>query len=375
MPDAGVATFYPYLPDLAIAQVMFLAGLTVAVLGRPGPGRRAPAGGGCCARPRWSPRPGLLAAGPPSGWPGPARMDATRHDRHPGPARRGQRPAAAVHPGVQPHRHPGLPEPGLRQLPARHRGRAAAGAQPAGGPAGRACPDQPGRRRSTSRDPATGSPSAWLGPAISGTPPVYRLLLPDQLTGPALTPEELATQLRISDGRAIVASVIGDGPGASPAQHAVAVAIMQAAGVRQAATVPGRVTTRRGPQVRPGRSTARLGQSAGRRARPQVAWCSARAPGTIRVVRIAGAGARHAGLCRRAAVRRAAGRGPARLAGPAPGRAAGRADHTGAATMTTGRIRARPSQPGASRNQPSEQAGRSQPTSWATAGRRPRARP
>ena len=32
-PDAGVATFYHYLPDLPIAQVMFLAGLTVAVLG------------------------------------------------------------------------------------------------------------------------------------------------------------------------------------------------------------------------------------------------------------------------------------------------------------------------------------------------------
>jgi hypothetical protein len=29
----GVATFYPYLPDLSMAQLMFLAGLTVAVLG------------------------------------------------------------------------------------------------------------------------------------------------------------------------------------------------------------------------------------------------------------------------------------------------------------------------------------------------------
>jgi hypothetical protein len=31
-PDAGVGTFYPYLPDLSIAQVMFLLGLTIAVL-------------------------------------------------------------------------------------------------------------------------------------------------------------------------------------------------------------------------------------------------------------------------------------------------------------------------------------------------------
>jgi hypothetical protein len=29
----GVASFYPYLPDLSIAQVMFTAGLTVAILG------------------------------------------------------------------------------------------------------------------------------------------------------------------------------------------------------------------------------------------------------------------------------------------------------------------------------------------------------
>jgi hypothetical protein len=31
--DQGIATFYPYLPDLSIAQIMFLAGLTVALLG------------------------------------------------------------------------------------------------------------------------------------------------------------------------------------------------------------------------------------------------------------------------------------------------------------------------------------------------------
>jgi hypothetical protein len=32
-PDAGVGTFYPYVPDLSIAQVIFLIGLTIAVLG------------------------------------------------------------------------------------------------------------------------------------------------------------------------------------------------------------------------------------------------------------------------------------------------------------------------------------------------------
>lgn len=43
-PDAGIATFYPYQPDLAIAQLMFLAGLTITILAalatRPGSGPR-----------------------------------------------------------------------------------------------------------------------------------------------------------------------------------------------------------------------------------------------------------------------------------------------------------------------------------------------
>ena len=32
-PNGGVATFYPYLPDLSIAQVMFIAGVAVTLLG------------------------------------------------------------------------------------------------------------------------------------------------------------------------------------------------------------------------------------------------------------------------------------------------------------------------------------------------------
>ena len=72
-PDPGVATFYPYLPDLSLAQVMFLAGLTVAALGvlglpgrfrepaaarrRRGPHRGRPAGRRDRRR-RWSEPPG-----------------------------------------------------------------------------------------------------------------------------------------------------------------------------------------------------------------------------------------------------------------------------------------------------------------------------
>ena len=69
------------------------------------------------------------------------------------------------------------------------------------------------------------------GPPISGTPPVFRLLLPDQLPGPTLTTGELTAALRSTAGPAIVASVIGDGPSASQAQQAVAAALKMSAGL------------------------------------------------------------------------------------------------------------------------------------------------
>ena len=66
----GVATFYPYLPDLSIAQVMFTAGLTVAVLGTLG----FPA-----ARMRWLAAAitaaGLAAAGTAVALAGTGRLD------------------------------------------------------------------------------------------------------------------------------------------------------------------------------------------------------------------------------------------------------------------------------------------------------------
>jgi hypothetical protein len=69
------------------------------------------------------------------------------------------------------------------------------------------------------------------GSPISGAPPVFHLLLPVQLPGPAITTGELASQVRSATGPSIVASVTGDGPGASEAQHAVTTALLMAAGV------------------------------------------------------------------------------------------------------------------------------------------------
>jgi hypothetical protein len=66
----GVATFYPYLPDLSIVQVMFTAGLTVAILG----GLGIPA-----ARMRWLAvvvtAAGLAAAGTAVALAGTGRLD------------------------------------------------------------------------------------------------------------------------------------------------------------------------------------------------------------------------------------------------------------------------------------------------------------
>jgi hypothetical protein len=71
------------------------------------------------------------------------------------------------------------------------------------------------------------------GPPISGTPPVFRLLLPSQLPGPTMTTSELAAAVRSSAGFALVASVIGDRAGATRAQQAVTAALSMSAGLPQ----------------------------------------------------------------------------------------------------------------------------------------------
>ena len=72
------------------------------------------------------------------------------------------------------------------------------------------------------------------GPAISGTPPVFRMLLPNQLPAPPMTTSEFAAAVRSSAGPALVASGVGDGPGANPAQQAVAAALRTSADLPEA---------------------------------------------------------------------------------------------------------------------------------------------
>ncbi len=237
-PDAGVGTFYHYLPDLPIAQVIFLAGLTVAVLGVLG----LPASSGG----RWLHRSaaaitaaGLLAAGTAVALAGTGRMDAhgmiaipALHDAASdrpilytpvcgrtaipmclNPAYTGYLPAVSA------DLEPVLSEvAGLPGAPVRISHAAATYLQ----------------------RPGNGVSISMAGPPMSGRPPVFHLILPDQLLGPPMTISELAAQVRWNTGLTIVASVIGGGPGASQAQQAVIAALLKAAGVaRPASSAPG----------------------------------------------------------------------------------------------------------------------------------------
>jgi hypothetical protein len=228
-PDAGVATFYPYLPDLPIAQIIFLAGLTAAVLGalalRKGSGGRRLRAAGVSVT-----AAGLLAVGTAVGLAGTAKLDdhgmiaiPALHDaanNRPirfAPAcshaaiRVCLNPAYAIYlPAITAALEPTFNEiAGLPGAPARISQAAAVYHQGSGN-----------------------AVSVSLAePTISGAPPVYHLLLPDQLLGPAITISELAAEVRSTAGPDIVAKVVGDGPGASKAQHAVAAALMMAAGL------------------------------------------------------------------------------------------------------------------------------------------------
>ena len=100
------------------------------------------------------------------------------------------------------------------------------------------------------------------GPQVSGTPPVFHLNLANQLGGPAMTPGQVASQVDATYGPQLVAEVIGDGSGASPAQNAVAAGLMLAAGQGRLNTYQLAIEpSRRGLPVAPGGPD--LGQSPG----------------------------------------------------------------------------------------------------------------
>jgi hypothetical protein len=229
-PNPGVGTFYAYQPDLAIAQVMFLIGLTAAVLGAlalpTGAGQRSPRRSAAAVI-----AAGLLAAGTAVALAGTGRLD-----------KNGMIAIPALHDAAsdRPLRYtpvcsrtviPVCLNPAYASyLPAT----AAALAPMLGQIAG--LPGAPARISQTAatyrQGPGNSVGIGPAGPPLSGTPPVFHmLLLPAQLPGPAITISELAGQVRSITGPSLMVSVTGDGPGASQAQHAVTTALLMAAGV------------------------------------------------------------------------------------------------------------------------------------------------
>jgi hypothetical protein len=248
-PDAGLATFYPYLPDLPIAQVMFLAGLTAAVLGAlalpGGPGGtwlRRPAAAVTAA--------GLLAAGTAVALAGTGRLDAHGMIVIPALHDAASDRAVGYTPVCSHTRIPVCLNPAYAgYLPATAAALAPVLTEVAGLPG---APARVSQAAATYRQGAGNSVSIGLaGPAISGRPPVFRLLLLDQLPGPTVTTSALAAALRSSTGPAIVAGVIGGGRSPSPAQRAVIAALLIAAGLPVHGPPPGSPPAGREPTMAP----------------------------------------------------------------------------------------------------------------------------
>ncbi len=235
--DPGVGTFYPHLPDLSIAQVMFLTGLTIALLaalalprGSGGRRLRAVAAAVTVA--------GLLTAGTAVALAGTGRMDA-----------HGMIAIPALHDAANDRPVRFSPVCSRTAIPI-CLNPAYAGYLPAVAAALGPVLDQvaglPGAPARISQAAATyrQGPGNSVGVGLSGQlsggrSPVYRLLLADQLPGPTMTTSQLASDTRASTGPGIIASVIADGPGASQPQHAVAAALMMAADLPLTVAPPG----------------------------------------------------------------------------------------------------------------------------------------
>jgi hypothetical protein len=236
-PQAGVATFYPYLPDLSIAQVMFLAGVTVALLGA----LALPAGSG--GRALRAAAAALTAAGLAAASTAALLAGTGTLDAH------GMIDIPALHDAAtdQPLQFtavcsrtaiPVCLNPAYRTyLPATASALAPLLSQLAG------LPGAPSRIVQGSLTYHQGAGNCvelrQPGPAVSGSPPVSSLVLPIQLTGQAMTAAQVASQVVATYGPQLMAGVIGNGPGASPAQNAVATALIMAAGLRVVYVDPG----------------------------------------------------------------------------------------------------------------------------------------
>ncbi len=144
-----------------------------------------------------------------------------RHDRHPGAARRGQRPAGQLHAQLQPHRDPGLRAPRLRGVPAgRDRRRRPEIAELAG------LPGAPARISQVAEVYRQGPDNSIVTQAEGRGPSTFAL--PGQVPGtPGATSAEFASQLIQNLGLPLVSGVIlgggGRSAGLNPSQAELAV--------------------------------------------------------------------------------------------------------------------------------------------------------
>jgi hypothetical protein len=241
-PNPGVATFYPYLPDLSIAQVMFLTGLTVTLLGT----LWLPANSG--GRPLRVAAAVLSVAGLAAAVTAVELASTAAIDAH------GMIRIPALHDAAndQPVRftpvcsHTAIPVC-LNPAYASYLATTAAALEP--------LLDQiaglPGAPSRISQEAATYQVDPRDGIEVRPDSPrgnTYRILLPIQMPSPPLTTAQTASQVR-GDGWDMVRNFVGDGRAASAAQDAVAT------GIIIASKQPGATASQDGqPGADPGRS-------------------------------------------------------------------------------------------------------------------------
>jgi len=218
--NPGVATFYPYLPDLSIAQVMFLAGVAVTLLGALALVRESRVVRAAAAA--------LAAAGLAAAATAVLLVGTSTMDTH------GMIRIADLHDAANDQPVQFTPVCSHTDIPvclnpayAAYLASTTAALEPvlneiAGLPA---APVQVLQEAATYRmDPHVGEEVTPADRNTNGEA-VYHLLLPVQMAGPTLTTAQMASQVKWTDGPNIVANFIGAGPGASQAQNAVAAAL------------------------------------------------------------------------------------------------------------------------------------------------------
>jgi hypothetical protein len=235
--NASMATFYPYVPDLAMAQVIFPAGLTVALLAalalpRGSGGRRLRAAAAMVTA------AGLAAAGTAVALAGTGTLDSQGMIAIPALHDAASDRLLRFTPVCSPTAIPVCLNPAYASyLPVTVTALAPLLSEVAGLPG---APARISQAAAVYRQGTGNSVSIGLaGPAVSGRPPVFRLLLPVQLAGPALTTRQLAAQIRSTAGPEIVSHIVGASRSLSPAQRAVMAALVRAPGLQQQGAQPG----------------------------------------------------------------------------------------------------------------------------------------